>query len=138
MPFIATLTRSGSKTASVVPTAVSTRPQLGSAPASAHLSRLFRATLRPTVTASSSLAAPTTSMVTYLEAPSALRCSWRARSAQTSVSVLVKSRLSGLTPDAPLAISSTVSLVDMQPSESSRSKVTAVADRSAESSSCGG
>src|ERR1700743_2415416 len=78
-PFIATLSRSGSKTASVVPTAESTRPQLGSDPASAHLSRLFRATLRPTVTASASLAAPTTSIVTYFDAPSASRCSWRGQ-----------------------------------------------------------
>src|SRR5262249_38345516 len=45
---------------------------------------------------------------------------------------------SGVTPDAPLAISRTVSLVDMQPSVSSRSKVTAVADRSAASSRAGG
>ena len=69
------------------------------------------------------------------DAPSASSWSWRARSAQTSVSARVKSCLSGLTPDAPLAISSTVSLVDMQPSVSSRSKVTAVAERSALSSS---
>src|SRR5258707_15224931 len=64
-PFIATLSRSGSNTASVVPTADRTRPQFGSAPASAHLSRLFRATDLPTATASVSLAAPTTSTVTY-------------------------------------------------------------------------
>ena len=40
----------------------STRPQLGSLPNSAHLSRLLRAIERPTSTASSSLAAPTTSI----------------------------------------------------------------------------
>src|SRR3984957_9931374 len=77
MPFMATLRRSGSKTASVVPTADRTRPQFGSAPASAHLSRLFLATERPTVTASDSLAAPPTSIVTYLEAPPGLR--WGGR-----------------------------------------------------------
>ena len=71
---MATFSRSGSKTASVVPTAVSTRPQLGSEPAIAHLSRALRATERPTVTASCSRAAPTTSMVIILDAPSAL--SW--------------------------------------------------------------
>src|SRR5271165_4284688 len=47
----------------------------------------------------------------------------------------MNSLFSGDTPAAPLAISSTVSLVDMQPSVSSRSKVIAVADRSAASSS---
>src|ERR1700756_3549270 len=73
MPFIATLSRSGSNAASVVPTADNTRPQLGSEPARAHLSRLFRATERPTLTASVSLAAPTTSMLTYLEAAAASR-----------------------------------------------------------------
>ena len=43
----------------------------------------------------------------------------------------------GVTPDAPEASSSTVSLVDMQPSESTRSKVTRVAARRASSSSAG-
>ena len=49
----------------------------------------------------------------------------------------MNSVLSGATPDAPLAITSTVSLVDMQPSVSSRSKVVAVAVRSAASSRAG-
>ena len=49
----------------------------------------------------------------------------------------MNSVLSGVTPLAPLAISSTVSLVDMQPSVSSRSKVAAVAFRSAASSWAG-
>src|SRR6185437_10878064 len=138
IPLIATFSRSGAKTASVVPTADSTRPQLGSSPPMAHLSRLLRATARPAVTASASEAAPTTSMVIILPAPSASRWSWRARSAHTSVSTWVNSAWPGVTPDAPLAISSTVSLVDMQPSVSSRSKVTAVADRSAASSRSGG
>ena len=104
----------------------------------AHLSRLFRATARPAVTASASEAAPTTSIVIIFSAPSASSWSCRARSAHTSVSVSVNSRLSADTPAAPLAISSTVSLVDMQPSVSSRSKVIAVAVRSAASSSAGG
>jgi hypothetical protein len=47
----------------VVPMAASTRPQFGSLPNSAHLSRLFRRDARPTSTASSSEAAPATSMV---------------------------------------------------------------------------
>ena len=134
-PLTATFSRSGSKTASVVPTAARIRPQLGSSPPMAHLTRLLRATARPTVTASCSLTAPMTSMVIIFCAPSASSWSWRARSAHTSVSVTVNSPRSGRTPVAPLAISSTVSLVDMQPSVSSRSKVSATADRSAASSS---
>ncbi len=137
-PLTATFSRSGSKTASVVPTAARIRPQLGSSPPMAHLTRLLRATARPTVTASFSLAAPMTSMVIIFCAPSASSWSWRARSAHTSVSVTVNSPTSGRTPVAPLASSSTVSLVDMQPSVSSRSKVPATADRSAASSSAGG
>ena len=42
-PLIATSSRSGSKAAPVVPIAASTRPQFGSLPNSAHLSRLLRA-----------------------------------------------------------------------------------------------
>ena len=48
---------SGSNAAWVVPAAASTRPQFGSSPYSAHLSRSERAMLRPTSTASSSVAA---------------------------------------------------------------------------------
>ncbi len=76
-----------------------------------------------------------TSMVIIFCAPSASSWSWRARSAHTSVRVMVNSPGSGRTPVAPLAISSTVSLVDVQPSVSSRSNVPATADRSAASSS---
>ena len=53
--------------------------------------------------------------------------------AQTAVTASANSSGPGATPQAPLAISSTVSLVDMQPSESIRSKVVAVAARSAAS-----
>ena len=136
-PLIATLSRSGSNSALVVPTAERTRPQFGSSPAMAHLSRFERATARPAVTASSSLAAPTTSIAIALLAPSASACSWRARSAQTSVSTAANSPAAGRVPAAPLASSSTVSLVDMQPSVSSRSNVTLVASRSAASRSAG-
>ena len=51
-PLIVTSTRSASKAASVVPMAASTRPQLGSLPNSAVLSRLLRAQARPAVSAS--------------------------------------------------------------------------------------
>src|SRR5690606_31498436 len=111
MPLMATLSRSGSNSASVVPTAASTRPQLGSSPLMAHLSRLERATARPTVTASSSEAAPITSMAMALLAPSASTRSCLARSAQTSVTFCSNSARSGRTPAAPLDSSSTVSLV---------------------------
>ncbi len=50
----------------------------------------------------------------------------------------MKSSDVGVIPLAPLAITVTVSLVDMQPSESSRSKLTRVAARSAVSSSGAG
>ncbi len=100
----------------------------------AHLRRLLRATERPTSTASSSLAAPTTSMRISLLAPSASPMSCRARSAQTSWTASANSAYSGETSQAPEASSSTVSLVDMQPSESTRSKVERVASRSARSS----
>ena len=80
---------------------------------------------RPTVTASSSLAAPITSIAMALLAPSASCCICRARSAQAPASSAANSAGSGRTPEAPLASSSTVSLVDMQPSVSSRSNVVA-------------
>ena len=79
-PLIATLSWSGSNAALVVPTAASTRPQFGSSPWIAHLSRLQRAIARPTSTASGSLAAPVTSIVIALLAPSASACIWVARS----------------------------------------------------------
>ncbi len=66
-----------------------------------------------------------TSIAMSLVAPSASASSCRARSAQSRVDrggELRRRRASR--PDAPLASSSTVSLVDMQPSESTRSKVT--------------
>ena len=121
---MATSSSSGSKAAWVVPMAASTRPQFGSLPNSAHLSRLLRAIARPTSTASSSLAAPVTSIATSLVAPSASASSWAARSAHTAARRRRRSRpASGVCPEAPAASRATVSLVDMQPSASSRSKV---------------
>src|ERR1035437_930930 len=66
-------------------------------------------------------------------APSASAMSCRARSAQTEVTATPSSVAEGVMPDAPDDISRTVSLVDMQPSESIRSKVISVAPRSAAS-----
>lgn len=130
-PLMATFNRSGSKAAFVVPMALRTRPQLGSSPWIAHLRRLLRAMERPTSTASSSLAAPTTSTLMSLLAPSASRISCWPRSSQTVRTASANSAYSGVTSEAPEASSSTVSLVDMQPSESTRSKVVRVAARRA-------
>jgi hypothetical protein len=102
------------------------------------LNRLLRATLRPTSTASSSVAALSTVIAISWSAPSASRSSCIARSTQARVSASVKSGSDGVIPLAPLAITVTVSLVDMQPSESSRSKLTRVAARSAVSRSAAG
>ena len=83
---------------------------------------------------SSSLAAPITSMAMALLAPSASCCICMAWLAQTPATSVPNSAGSGRTPEAPLASSSTVSLVDMQPSVSSRSNVVRTAPRSAVSS----
>src|SRR5659263_471799 len=62
-------------------------------------------------------------------APSASAISARDRLAQACVSASVSSARPTRTPLAPDAISTTVSEVDMQPSESIRSKVSPVAAR---------
>src|SRR4051812_10074914 len=136
--LIATSTWSGSNTAVVVPTADRTRPQLGSLPCSAHLSRLLRATARPTSTASVSLAALRTSIVTNFDAPSASVTSWLHRSSLTRSTSCSRASAGRRTPLAPLASSSTVSFVDMQPSVSTRSNVRRVATRSTASRSAAG
>ena len=128
---MATSIASGSKAAPVVPAAARIRPQLGSRPKTAHLNRLLLATARPTSTASSSLAAPRTVIVMSCSDPSASESSSMVRSWQTARTASANSAAAGVTPAAPEAISSTVSLVDMQPSESSRSKVVRVAARRA-------
>jgi hypothetical protein len=132
-PLIATSMSSGSKRAVVVPIAARIRPQLGSLPKIAHLTRLLRAMARPTSSASRTEAAPRTSTSTSWWAPSASVMSWRARLAHTLVSAAVSSATLTPMPEAPEAKATTVSLVDWQPSESIRSKVNAVARRSASS-----
>ena len=77
-PFMVTSRAAGSKAAAVVPTAASTRPQLGSLPNTAHLNRLLRATARATSSASSTDAAERTSTAMSWWAPSASATSWRA------------------------------------------------------------
>src|SRR3954453_756459 len=136
-PLMVTSTRSASNAASVVPIAASTRPQLGSLPNSAVLSRLLRAQARPAVSASRTLAALRTVIALSLVEPSASASSCIARSVAAAVSAAVNSSAVGVTPLAPLAMAMTVSLVDRQPSESTRSKLTPGAARSAVSSTAG-
>ena len=96
------------------------RPQFGSLPEMAHLSRFEAATARPQASAASSLVAPVTVMRMSWEAPSPSPMIWRDRETQASRTSLLNSSLSGSTPEAPEASSRTVSLVDMQPSTSMR------------------
>ena len=127
----------GSNEARVVPTAARTRPQFGSPPKTAHLNRLLRAIARATSRASGTLAAERISISMSCSAPSASATNCRARSAHTAVTAAISSAAEGAIPDAPDDISKTMSLVDMQPSESIRSKVISVAWRRAESRAAG-
>src|SRR4051794_15181855 len=130
-PLMLTSTWSASNAASVVPMAARTRPQFGSLPNSAVLSRLLRAQARPAVSASWTDAAPQTVMAMSLVEPSASASSCIARSVAAAVSASVISSAVGATPLAPFARARTVSLVDRQPSESTRSTLTPVAVTSA-------
>src|SRR3954447_2388603 len=123
-PLMDTSTWSAWNAASVVPTAASTRPQLGSLPNRAVLSRLLRAQARPAASASATLAALCTVIAMSFVEPSASASSCIARSVAAAVSASVSSSAVGVTPLAPLATASTVSLVDRQPSESTRSTPT--------------
>src|SRR3954452_4259817 len=137
-PLIATSTWSAAKAASVVPIAASTRPQFGSLPNNAVLSRLLRAQARPAVSASLTLAALRTVIAMSLVEPSASASSCIARSVAAAVSAAVISSADAVTPLAPLARTMTVSLVDRQPSESTRSTLTPVAAFSAVCSTSAG
>src|SRR4051795_9038067 len=130
-PLMLTSTWSASNAASVVPMAARTRPQFGSLPNSAVLIRLLRAQARPAVSASWTDAAPRTVMAMSLVEPSASASSCIARSVAAAVSASVISSAVGATPLAPFARARTVSLVDRQPSESTRSTLTPVAVTSA-------
>ena len=110
-----------------MPTAASTRPQFGSEPNSAVLTRLSRAMTRAAATASSSVAAPVTVMATRLVTPSASACNCAQRSSHTRSTASSNSAWLGVISLAPDASSSTVSLVEQLPSTSRRSKVCAVA-----------
>src|SRR6185295_2748972 len=84
-PLTLTSTSSGSNAAAVVPMADRMRPQFGSLPKNAVLTRLLRAMARPTSTASSSLAAFTTAIWMSFVDPSASDSNWAARSAHAAV-----------------------------------------------------
>ena len=107
-----------------MPTAASTRPQFGSLPKTAHLKRLLRATARATSSASSTDAARA-----HLDRDVVVRALGVGDELAGEVGADLRhgirevGRRAGATPEAPEASSTTVSLVDMHPSESTRSKV---------------
>src|SRR5450830_1010885 len=111
------------------------RPQFGSLPKMAALNRFERVTERATVTAARSESAFTTMTAMSWLAPSASAIRARDSTAEASVTATVRAARDTSTPLAPEASRITVSFVDMQPSESIRSKVEAVAARSAASAS---
>ena len=80
---------------------------------------------RPTSTASSSVAAPRPRWRPPWWRPRRRRAAARPGRRRPTCTAAANARRSAVTPDAPLAMSSTVSLVDMQPSASMRSKVDA-------------
>ena len=96
------------------------RPQFGSLPAMAHLSRFEAATARAQAKAALSVVAPVTVMRTSWLAPSPSPMICRASDAHALATRALNSSGSGSTPDAPDASSSTVSFVDMHPSTSMR------------------
>ena len=116
--------RVGSNARGVVPTAASTLPQLGSCAEQRALEAGCCA--RPTADLDRVVlgGAPTTSMATSSSRPRRRRAAARRGRRTPASRAAVELAAVGVTPDAPLASSSTVSLVDMQPSESIRSKVT--------------
>src|SRR5436190_13774144 len=97
------------------PRSLAMRPQYGSWPYHEHLQRLLSATLRAPIAAWSSDAAPTTSIRTDFVAPSASSTIASANTRHASA-VAASSASWPTGPASPLANSSTVSLVDMQPS----------------------
>ena len=106
------------------------RPQLASSPKKAVLTRAELAMVWAALKASSSSRAPTTRMVTSLVAPSPSRTIFRARSLKTlsraspnsRAALGLSSSIQGL-PAAPLAMTSTMSLVEVSPSTVMRLKV---------------
>jgi hypothetical protein len=111
-----------------MPTAARVRPQFGSEPNMAHLNRLSRPRIRAATLASASVSVPVTVMATRLVTPSASAWSCLARSMHTAWTAVESSSSDGVTPDAPLAMRITVSLVEVEPSMSMQSKETSADD----------
>src|SRR5580700_10043370 len=97
------------------PSSETMRPQYGSPPKSEHCTSMESATLRAATCAASSVVAPRTVMCATLVAPSASATICSASDTHASVSAAVKADGAG-TSARPLANTSTVSLVDVQPS----------------------
>src|SRR5580658_49728 len=104
-----------SKATPAEPSSLTTRPQYGSSPLREHCTSIESATLRAAWWAAASLSAPTTRTCETLVAPSASSTICSARDTQTSDSAAVSAPSDGLEP-APLAMTRTVSLVEVQPS----------------------
>src|SRR5258706_6268085 len=135
--------RGGERGPPAAPIACTTRPQFGSPPKSAVLTSAEFATERATRSASRSLRAPRTATVASLVTPSPSRARRSQSSALASSSRRSNSRARreptpiGVLPAAPLASTSTVSLVLVSPSMVSALKVASAAPRSARRRSAG-
>ena len=97
------------------------RPQLGSLPASAVLTSGELAIARATRSASAAVFAPRTSTATSFDAPSpsltiSLASVWQSSTSPAANHEALLAPARTVTPEAPLASASTVSLVDVSPS----------------------
>ena len=110
--------------------AATSRPQLGSEPAQAVLTRGEWAIALATRKASASLAAPSMRSSTTWVTPSPSATICRAREVHTWVSAAAKAGLPGPidAPPTPEASRSTVSLVEVSPSTEMRLKLTSMAE----------
>ena len=109
----------GSNATPALPAAERMRPQFGSLPATAVLTSGELAIERAIRAAPSWLGAPATRIVMNLPAPSpsrAICCASDSITSAISSVTLAISFGSGLMPEAPLASSSSVSLVEVSPS----------------------
>jgi hypothetical protein len=113
------------------------RPQFGSDPAIAVFTSGELAMVRAIRSAAFSLLAPSTSIVINLRAPSPSAAICFARDSRTLVRATSRAFGLGRTPDAPLAITATVSFVEVSPSTVRRLNVTAIAFLRAVRSSAG-
>src|ERR1700730_1211822 len=90
-------------------------PQYGSRPYHEHLISWLSAIRRAPTAAPGALGGPLPLTLTTLVAPSASPAIWPASSAHASHRASVRSVSSGVTPERPLARTTTVSLVDVEP-----------------------